>query len=809
MAELGRAYIEVRADLAKFPAELRAKLVAALKSALQGVEFKELGDKAEEAGEEAAQRAGRGFSKRSKTSLRSAGEEGGRSMLSGLTDIFRREKDRGGGGGLFGSISNLFSGAAENGLKGFGEKLSSLGQAVGQISNLGGPLTLIAQIAALAILGPALVGLAGALFQLSAALLALPAAAGVALAVIAPLMIAFQGFGEAVGAGLSGDVEKFTQALKGLAPSARAVVKEFVAFGPVFKAIKNDVQQAFFAPLVGGVKTFLSKTLPIFRSGLTQIGSALGFLGAELLRVFSTPDALGTFQLLLTTALHVVQRLEPALTRLFEGLLRTIGPALPYVEKFVFFLLDGLGSIGDWLGKISGDGRLTEWFAKAERVGRALWDVIVGFGEYLTTLLGGFGDDGADFLEGLAEGIQNLQKWLKTDEGQQFMEDFSTAIKAAGTVLLWLISLVPYLLRYVSFMISVLREVDDVLASVGSWFASVGSAIWDFLKGAGSAIADFFTKTIPDAFNAAIEWISSLPGRLVDAGAELGSSLKTWLVEAIRGAVDGFFEQIGRVIGLVLAFPQIFMNGLSALPGALRDLWDTAWAWAYERITANWAKITEFIMGIPAWLAETGHAIIDTVSETWTSVVDSVWSTVTSGYNRVMNFLYELPQRVRELGPKLYQAALSLGRSIGDGLASIGNFASDIGRRIVNTVKGGINSIIRSINSGIGDIDDALPGVSLPRIPMLAKGAIVDSPTLAVVGEAGREVVLPLNDPARARQLAEESNLFDVLGRGGAGQPIVNLTAILDGFGVLRVVDMRINDALDAQGAELAHGART
>ena len=36
--------------------------------------------------------------------------------------------------------------------------------------------------------------------------------------------------------------------------------------------------------------------------------------------------------------------------------------------------------------------------------------------------------------------------------------------------------------------------------------------------------------------------------------------------------------------------------------------------------------------------------------------------------------------------------------------------------------------------------------VNLPYVPYLAKGGIVDSPTLAMVGEAGKEAVMPLEN---------------------------------------------------------------
>ena len=37
-------------------------------------------------------------------------------------------------------------------------------------------------------------------------------------------------------------------------------------------------------------------------------------------------------------------------------------------------------------------------------------------------------------------------------------------------------------------------------------------------------------------------------------------------------------------------------------------------------------------------------------------------------------------------------------------------------------------------------------GINIPTIPKLAKGGIVDAPTIAMVGEAGKEAVMPLEN---------------------------------------------------------------
>jgi phage-related minor tail protein len=77
---------------------------------------------------------------------------------------------------------------------------------------------------------------------------------------------------------------------------------------------------------------------------------------------------------------------------------------------------------------------------------------------------------------------------------------------------------------------------------------------------------------------------------------------------------------------------------------------------------------------------------------------------------------------------------------------------------IANILKAPINGAIALINGAIGainkisvDIPDWVPviggkhiGFSIPKIPMLAEGGVIDKKTLAMIGENGKEAVVPL-----------------------------------------------------------------
>lgn len=127
----------------------------------------------------------------------------------------------------------------------------------------------------------------------------------------------------------------------------------------------------------------------------------------------------------------------------------------------------------------------------------------------------------------------------------------------------------------------------------------------------------------------------------------------------------------------------------------------------------------------------------------------------------------------------------NVGKKIGDAVSSAVKSAINW---ILEKVIGKVNGFLKAINFAIGIINK-IPGVNITKldlleVPKLARGGIIDRPTFAMVGEAGKEAVMPLErNTGWIDQLA--SKLGDKIGgAGGNIKLIVKLgeEAIFDRF---------------------------
>lgn len=575
----------------------------------------------------------------------------------------------------------------------FGTVFRTLGdqatKLLGVIGQLGGALgsfvsssPLLALILALI---PAIIALAAALSNLIGLVGLLPSGLGVLISAIAPVVIAFQNFGEAVSAIADGDLEKINEAMKKLSPSAASVAREIGNLLPSLRAFQRLVQEAFFVQIRGGLTQLITSFLPVMTTGFQQINTEIGQFIRQLINMLTTTDSLQRFQELFASTARIIDLLTGPVIRLFDAINASVHESLPFVERIAAAFGRALDSFTAFLNKSIETGDFDKFIEDALTTVKELIDLLGAAAGLIGTLFTGTEEAGHNLIKTLTDMLTKLDEFFQSAQGQDVLRDLSIIVDVLGASLLVLINTFIFLDHQFRVSLAILEL--------------IGRGFFDLIE----VIGDFFGK-IPEKFEQFKQFVSQIPEAIVGV---------------IKSVFDTLLQTIGVQIGLVLfaiqVLPQQIVDFIGSIPQRIGDS-----------------------------LASTGPTILDIFKKAF----DDANAFITQKFDEIVTFIQSVPDRIIALGPIFLSAGKNLITSFMNGFRSVGSFIGDIAGDIVSSVKGFLNRAIDRINSGIAAIDAVLPG-NLGRIPRLAQGAIVGHTPggiLANVGE-GREdeVVAPLS----------------------------------------------------------------
>lgn len=224
----------------------------------------------------------------------------------------------------------------------------------------------------------------------------------------------------------------------------------------------------------------------------------------------------------------------------------------------------------------------------------------------------------------------------------------------------------------------------------------------------------------------------------------------------IKAIIDDAWKWIKQHLDLIIA---VALGPLGIAIDLLKDHWQTVWN-AIKAVTeAVWNAIRTVIT--TAWEA------IKTVITTELEILKTVWST---GWNAVKAVTSTVAGAIKAVITDLVNGGIAIVTAAVQTLQTVWSTAWSTVKFVMaaawsavqgplNMIHGAIQAIVNVINdivgaaehagSAIAHIADHLPGAGIVKGALgaigLAEGAIVDRPTLAVIGEAGREAVIPLD----------------------------------------------------------------
>lgn len=268
-------------------------------------------------------------------------------------------------------------------------------------------------------------------------------------------------------------------------------------------------------------------------------------------------------------------------------------------------------------------------------------------------------------------------------------------------------------------------------------FFTLGMGIGDLGSGLYNFIIPGLKSFSLTAIKAKAASIGTAIASKTAAAASKAWAAGQWLLNAALTA-----NPIGLVVvaiallvaGLILAYKksETFRKIVNAAFGAVAKAAQVAFKWVIDKASAalgwikgNWKTLLAILTG------PIGIAVL-VISRNWDKIKAGARGAVDwvkGRFNDLVGFFRGIPSRVSGAASGMW-----------DGIKNA--FRSSI-----NYIIGKWNSLSFSLPSvnvpGIGKIGGFT--LSTPNIPYLAKGGIVTRPTLAVIGEAGPEAVIPLN----------------------------------------------------------------
>jgi phage-related protein len=248
------------------------------------------------------------------------------------------------------------------------------------------------------------------------------------------------------------------------------------------------------------------------------------------------------------------------------------------------------------------------------------------------------------------------------------------------------------------------------------YFRAAFEAVLNYFKfyyGIYAAIARFFNRTFLDETTLWSKTVTNLFGKMFDG-------LKT-IVETVFGTIRLLFTGFTLITGGIWKlFTNVITGNWQGMFAALQQIANGG----LQLLKASFLLLTlplRFIWSL----------FSDEIKVIW----QLMWGAITRATSTAFNLIRDTFHNIRDtiLGV--------LGGVFGSVVSIVQNIIDQVARAVaaISSIPSAVPGV--GIARGIGSIVGGIIG----RIPGLANGGLVTSPTLAMVGEAGPEMVIPLD----------------------------------------------------------------
>lgn len=333
------------------------------------------------------------------------------------------------------------------------------------------------------------------------------------------------------------------------------------------------------------------------------------------------------------------------------------------------------------------------------------------------------------------------------------------AALVAGFVVLWKKSE-----KFRNFWKGLWENIKSVVKPVIDFIKGYFETVWETIQAVFNGVLTFVTNTwnnVKTIFSTVANWINTNVFQPLIALFQPVINFYTTAWEIIKQLAAGAWESIKIIWGVVSTWFND--NIITPVTNFFYSLWggiSTAASTTWNTIKTVWAVVS-------TWFKDTIITPVTTAfSDLWTKVktgASNAWTGIKNVFAHVADWFKEKFADAWQKVKDVFSTGGAVFEGIVDGIvAAFKNVVNAIIRGINNVIAIPFNAIndaldaIRNVEiAGIYPFDGLISRFDVPQIPELATGGIANRPTPAIVGENGREAIIPLEkNKAGLRQIA-------------------------------------------------------
>ena len=473
-------------------------------------------------------------------------------------------------------------------------------------------------------------------------------------------------------------------------------------------------------------------------------------IGAGLISAF-TYAFMGVTELVSKSTRDVVKQIEKTITdnqgnitEIFTGLLKAAEPvveALASTMKSIFekankvydeHIKPLIDKAGDSLSSIVKT-FTTVWDEKIQPI---LEEIGAGFADTIENHIGPAVEKFLELLGSIADlvgAVYDKLEPLITFIIEKIINELAPSIKRIGDELKTFFDTVSDI---VSGVIDIIKGIIDVITGIINGdmskiiegFSSIFNGVLEIVVAIFKSLLNLIINILTNIWNTIISTFQSAWDGITNILGGAGE----WFANTFQGAWDG-------VVNIFSNLGPWFSERWSDVTNALSNIG----AWFTDMFQKAWTGLTNVFSGLGNWFTGRWNDVTNALA----NVATWFGSIFTSAYNAVVNAFSNIGSFFSGVWSTVKNIFVGAGQAVGSAVG--GAFRSAV-NAVLGTIENVVNGFIGMINGVIGLINK-IPGVSLGGIgyvslPRLARGGIVDSPTVAMIGEAGKEVVMPLEN---------------------------------------------------------------